>query len=323
MNKDINLIFEQYQQKILLNELDLGADYAAAGPEIKKRLREREAGGNDTYLFKILKDALGKDSDEVADILSKPLYDILFPGGKFAAMGDQKTQLSKLQNAIAANLPKVVEQLQQSEEYGEKLKNIKGLMSSAKHGYTARILRDFMSNVLQFIESETGGDEEPTEQEVHTAVAKAAKKTAAEATPEGEAPAAAAAEPAASQDPATTRITNWAFEEIDPVAGAPEQDVISSIQRKILSSGGLGMEEKSIVSKIKAVLNILVSSKVLERKAGKFIFGSNFDKFEDASDDTSNIGKDPLTIAQELGYKGSAEQQRYQRGSDYWSVQPD
>jgi hypothetical protein len=90
-----------------------------------------------------------------------------------------------------------------------------------------------------------------------------------------------------------------------------------------MSSGGLGMEEKSIVSKIKAVINILVSSKVLDRKAGKLVFGSNFEKFEDASDDTSNIGKDPLTIAQELGFMGSSEQQRYQRGSDYWSVQPD
>jgi hypothetical protein len=320
MNNDINLIFEQYQQRVLLNELDLGADYGAAGPEIKKRLREREAGGKDTYLFKILKDALGKTYDEVADILAKPLYDILFPGGKFAAGGDQKTQLNKLQNSIAANLPKVVEQLQQSDEYGEKLKNVKGLMSTAKHGYTARIMRDFMSNVLEFIESETSGDDVPTEQEVHTAVAKAAKKTAAEAPETGEAT--ASEEPGAPQDSATTRITNWAFEEIDPVAGAPEQDVVSTIQRKIMASGGLGMEEKSITSKIKATINILVSTKVLERKAGKLVFGSNFEKFEDASDDTSNIGKDPLAIAQELGYKGSAEQQRYQRGSDYWSVQP-
>jgi hypothetical protein len=323
MNRDNKLLFEAYQNKVLLNELDLGADYAAAGPEIKKRLREREAGGKDTYLFKILKDALGKSSDEVAEILSKPLYDILFPGGKFAAGGDQKTQLNKLQNSIAANLPKVVEQLQQSEEYGEKLQNVKGLMSTAKHGYTARILRDFLTNTLNFIEGETDGNEVPTEQEVQTAVAKAAKKTAVEAMPEGEAPAATTAAPDASQDPATTRITNWAFDEIDPIAGAPEQDVISSIQRKIMSSGGLGMEEKSIVSKIKAVINILVSSKVLDRKAGKLVFGSNFEKFEDASDDTSNIGKDPLTIAQELGFMGSSEQQRYQRGSDYWSVQPD
>lgn len=77
----------------------------------------------------------------------------------------------------------------------------------------------------------------------------------------------------AKESPVNIRIANWVLEQIDSVAGASENEVVTDVQRKILSSGGLGLEERSIVSKVKAVISKLVSDRILERKAGRLIFG--------------------------------------------------
>jgi hypothetical protein len=288
----------------------LGADYAAAGPEIKKRLREREAGGKDTYLFKILKDALGQDSDEVADILAKPLYDILFPGGKFAAMGDQKTQLGKLQNAIAANLPKVVEQLQQSEEYGEKLKNVKGLMSSAKHGYTARIVRDFMSNVLEFIESESDGEEVPTEQEVHTAVAKAAKKTAAEATPKADAAAETPSE--APAGPNAKYIEAAKVKAGSSDGGILERELIDEIAQMYVTDNP-DMARRSAEARATGIVRGLLNQKILAKQGGYITLSEEGD-LEDK--ETGGVGLDPEEYL--ARYQGEGPLARATTGRSLW-----
>ncbi len=297
MNNDTKLIFEAYKANIILNELTLGGDYGAIGPAVAKGVKEREeVKQKDTYLFKILKQALNKNAEEVAEILTKPLYRILFPDGKFAAVGDQKTQLNKLQNAIHANIPRVVEELQKDPQIGKQLEAVPGLTSSAKHGYTARILRDFMAPVLQLIEDEAPGDEAPTEQEVQTAVTKAVKKTATEPTQEVE-----PSEEEPEGDRTTVRVERMIADKID-ATGVLESDVVNDVMREIMRSGGLGIEEKNIGRTVKSIINNLVKKKILERKNQFIMLGDNFEKFETSGSEGSDIIPLEDYISQVTGY---------------------
>lgn len=299
MNNDTNLIFEAYQQQIL-SELTLGGDYGAIGPAVAKGVKDREeVKQKDTYLFGILKKALNKNIEEVAEILTKPLYDILFPGGRFAAVGDQKTQLNKLQNAIQAKMPEVVKKLQEDPELGKQLQKVPGLTSSAKHGYTARILRDFMADTLNLIEDETAGDEVPTEQEVQSAATKAVKKAAVKPTPEPEGGPEGEA-PVENKDRTTVRIEQMVANKVDD-SGVLESDILNDVQREIMSSGGLGLEERSIASKVKAVITNLVNKQILERKGQYLKYGENIEKFDAAGDAGSEAITDEDLIQKYTG----------------------
>jgi len=301
MNNDTKLLFEAYQQQIL-NELTLGGDYGAIGPAVAKGVKEREEVQQaDTYLFGILKKALNKNADEVAEILTKPLYEILFPGGKFAAIGDQKTQLNKLQNAIQAKMPEVVKKLQEDPELGKQLQKVPGLTSSAKHGYTARILRDFMSPVLQLIEDETPGDEAPTEQEVQSAVTKAVKKKAAEPTPGGAEETPEGEAPEDGGDRTKVRIERMIGDKVD-ASGVLESDVANDVMREIMRSGGLGIEERSIGRIVKSTINDLIKKRVLERKGQHIMYGDNFETFDTSGSEGSDIIPLEDYISQVTGY---------------------
>lgn len=306
MNNDSNLIFEAYQQRIL-NELTLGGDYGAIGPAVAKGVKEREEVKQaDTYLFGILKKALNKNTEEVAEILTKPLYDILFPGGKFAAVGDQKTQLNKLQNAIQAKMPEVVKKLQEDPELGKQLEKVPGLTSSAKHGYTARILRDFMKDTLELIEDETPGDEAPTEQEVQSAATKAVKQAAAEPVQASEP---AGQEPEAEGDRTSVRIEHMIANKVDD-SGVLESDVANDVQREIMSSGGLGLEERAIGRTVKSIINRLVSKQILERKGSYLKLGDNFEKFEASGSEGSDVVTDEDLVQKYTGLGARATTSR-------------
>jgi hypothetical protein len=295
MNKDIHSIFEAYQLKkiAILNEGPVAFDpeYKGSGEEVKAEFPELATG----------KYAL--TSEETSAVLSKFV-------ANFKAMG--------------GNSPKLYKDFYET-EISPLVREVKPSINNTNAKYTSRVLYNALktAGVLKDERDGVEGVKKAKGMPSQAGIQKLAQITATDPERfEGEEEVETEATPQdAPQDAATTRITNWVFDEIDPVAGAPEQDVISSVQRKILSSGGLGMEEKSIVSKIKGVINILAGSKVLDKKAGKLIFGSNFEKFEDASGDTSNIGKDPLEIAQELGFMGDPEQQRFGQGKFYWDKQ--
>lgn len=308
MNNDINLIYEQYKQQVLLNELDLGADYGAVGPAIAKGVKEREAT-HDTYLFKIIKTALNKSSDEVADILAKPLYDILFPNGRFAAKGEQKDQLAKLQSTIQAKMPEIVSMLQQS--YPE-LSKAKGIGSSAIHGYTARILKGFIAPVVQNLEAEASGDDVPSEPEVQAAVKKTVQQKATEPIPGGETPA-----PEESKDKTSVRIEHMIAELVDDT-GVLEADVLNDVERKIMSSGGLGIDEKRIKPTVKMILGNLVKKKILERKGSYLKLGDNFEQFEAAGSQGSEVISDDELIQQYtgLGARPTTARDTWSRGGD-------
>lgn len=262
MNKDSHLIFEAYKQARtqLLNELDLGADVGSFGPAIAKGLKERESGGFDAYTYDTLKKALGKNSDEIANLIGPIIHNILFPNNVFPAKGDEKTQINKLQNSLHNIMPQVIDELKKDEEMAKKLEGASGL-TGTRHKYSARITRDFITPFVKVLNSGSEGEEAPSEEEVKAVV----KGTIETELPEGEA--------TAKESPVNIRIANWVLEQIDSVTGASEGEVINDVQRKILSSGGLGLEERSIVSKVKAVISKLVSDRILERKAGRLIFG--------------------------------------------------
>ncbi len=295
MNKDAHLIFEVYKNKraAIVNEgpVSFEPEYAGSGGEVQAEFPELAAG----------KYAL--TPEQTAAVLTKFV-------ANFKAMG--------------GNSPKLYKDFYET-ELGPLVREVNPSINNTNAKYASRVLYNALK-AAKVVKDERDGVQGVKKDKGVPSQAGVQKLAQIAATDperfEGEEEVEVSdSEPAAAQDSATTRIANWIFDEIDPVAGAPEQDVIGNVQRKIMSSGGLGMEEKSIVSKVKGVINILASSKVLDRKAGRLVFGSNFEKFEDASGDTSNIGKDPLEIAQELGYMGDPEQQRFGQGKHFWDKQ--
>jgi hypothetical protein len=290
MNNDANLIFEAYKKRFLVNEMDIGAEHGPMIGAVKAGAAEREKAGSDTYILGKIKKALNISIEEVAEALTKPLYDKLFPGGRFAASGETKDQYSKLQGAIEAALPEIVSIL--VERYPE-LKNTAGLTAKAISGYTARILKNFIGTVATVL-SDAGGDEAPSEPEVKKAVKVAVKKAATSgdaeapaAEPEDEAP------DASSSDRITVRIEQLIAELIDD-SGVNEAGVIKDVTQKVLDSGGLGIKENEIVRKIKVVLNDLIKKQVFERK-GQFVkLGKNYEKFEQGGGDSSVLSDEDL-----------------------------
>lgn len=290
MNKDAYLIFEAYKKKnnnvISEAPVTFEPEYTGTGEEVKAQFPELAQG----------KYAL--NDQEAAAVLSKFIANFKTEGGKSPMLYKDFLE-SKISPLVREVNPKInntnskytarvlYNALRAAGAVKDERDGVEGVKGGKTEHSIKKVAQVATENPQEFIEGEEVADEKPIE----------------------------------SQDSTTTRIANWVFDEIDSVTGASEQDIISGVQRKIMSSGGLGLEEKSIVSKVKGVLNILISNKVLEKKAGRVIFGSNFEKFEQASDDTSNIGRDPLEIAKDLGYEGSPEHQLYGRGSQYWSKQ--
>jgi len=287
MNNDANLIFEAYKKRFLVNEMDIGAEHGPMIGAVKTGAAEREKAGSDTYILGKIKKALNISIEEVAEALTKPLYDKLFPGGRFAASGETKDQYSKLQSAIEAALPEVVSIL--VERYPE-LKNTAGLTAKAISGYTARILKNFIGTVATIL-SDEGGDEAPSEPEVKKAVKTAVKKAATSG--DTEAPAAEPEGEASSSDRTTVRIEQLIAELIDD-SGVNEAGVIKDVAQKVLDSGGLGIKENEIARKIKVVLNDLIKKQIFERK-GQFVkLGKNYEKFEQGGNDSSVLSDEDL-----------------------------
>ena len=302
MNRDSKLIFEAYKNKNLLNEAPVGFEepFANLSPEEQ----QKSITGTKAEFTEQSKGKYDIDETQTASVIGKVV-------NYLKENGNHSPKLYKdFQNDVVAPF----------------VREVNPSINKTNSQYTARVVYNAMRK-NKIVKDETTGYEGvakdkgyPTEKGQEQLASKILK-TPDEFVGEDETDSTDAETSTTPQDSVSSRITNWIIEEIDSVAGAAEGDIISNIQRKILSSGGLGLEEKSITSKIKSILSILLNSRVLERKGGRIIFGSNFDKYEDAVGDTSDIGKDYLSIAQELGHMGSSEHQRYQKGSDYWSVQ--
>lgn len=278
MNKDINLIFEAYKRKILVNEADIGADYGPFLGAVQKGVKERSG---DTYIFSKLAKATGKTPEEVVEMIIEPLYKALFPEGKFVVDGESKDQLAKLQNAVQ-------EHLKQS-------------YPGAISGYTARIIKNFIAPVVKIINDEPESTEDVSPEEAKSVVTKAVKQAVTDGdVPDTEPAAPASDEVSQSADRTTVRVEQMIAQLVDD-SGVLETGVIKDVSQQILDSGGLGIEESKITGKVKAVLNNLVKKQVFERKGQYVKLGKNYEKFEQGGDLGSEALSDEDIISRVTG----------------------
>lgn len=154
MKNDENLIFEAYYNKIL-NEAPIGAEYEPFAAATKQAVAGR---GGDTYLFADLMKKTGKSADEVVEMIVKPVFDAIFPGGRFDAEGSEKEQLSSLQDAIHSELVHLG-------------------YPKARAGYTARIIKNAVSPAVKFLSDRADSGEEIDHEDVEDAVVDSIKKS--------------------------------------------------------------------------------------------------------------------------------------------------
>lgn len=120
--KNFNSLFEQ-----LLNELTpVAAEYEPFAGSLRSSIGTAPGGG---YLIGKLADALGKSKEEVVDMISKDLYDKVFPNGVNPANNEDAYRAS-ITNALLDVVQKV------QEEQGVKIPGA----GKAVAGYTARVI---------------------------------------------------------------------------------------------------------------------------------------------------------------------------------------
>jgi hypothetical protein len=153
MKHDENLIFEAYFNKVL-NEAPIGAEYEPFAAATKQAVTGR---GGDTYLFSDLMKKTGKSADEVVEMIVKPVFDALFPGGRFDAEGSEKEQLASLQDAIHSELVHLG-------------------YPKARAGYTARIIKNAVAPAVKFLSDRADSGEEVDHSDVEDAVVDSIEK---------------------------------------------------------------------------------------------------------------------------------------------------
>lgn len=120
--KNFDTLFGQ-----LLTELTpVGAEYETFAGSLKSGIGTAPGSG---YLIGKLADALGKSKEEVVDMISKDLYDKVFPGGTNPANNEDAYRTS-ISNAVLDIVKKV------QEEQGVKIPGA----GKAVAGYTARVI---------------------------------------------------------------------------------------------------------------------------------------------------------------------------------------
>jgi len=147
MKNDESLIFEAYYNNIL-NEAPIGADYEDIHAATSQAVTSR---GGDTYLFADLMKKTGKSAEEVIEMIVKPVYDALFPGGRFDAEGSEKEQLASLQDAIHSELVHLG-------------------YPKARAGYTARIIKNAVTPAVKFLNDKAAEGEDIAHDDIEDAV---------------------------------------------------------------------------------------------------------------------------------------------------------
>lgn len=138
MNNDSRLIFEAYKQNILINELDIGTDWAGGGePEIRKKIGTAPGSG---YLIGAIADSLNISKEEAADMLTAAIFPRLFKqkqaviNGKEVGYVNPSTNEDQFRQQIKDAVKLALNDL--------KIRNpeLKVPSSDALKGYTARVI---------------------------------------------------------------------------------------------------------------------------------------------------------------------------------------
>jgi len=296
MNRDTHLIFEAYRNN-RLDEMALrvkgeGDAVQSLVATIKQGIEER-GKNNDTYLFKGF---TGAELDKRINELVVPIIRDLFPNGTYEGKGSEK-DLVKLERDImtklAASNPK------------------------AKSQYTARILKSFISTIVDEVESnvKTGETIQAAVEDIADAVVDGADKSDEVAVASAASGDTDTAAPAAAADRLTVRIEQLLADAV-PHGGKLIKYVIDEVVHEIRNSGGLGIPEGKEKAKIEAVLKDLIDKKVLKKKGPEAVdLGDNFEAFEASGGNTSLMSDEDL-ITNVTGY---GERPTY--GRSFWANQ--
>jgi hypothetical protein len=138
MNRDTNLIFEAYSRSRLLNEMAIklkgdveGVKHAIKAGIEGKRTPDAKGKTYDTYLFRGIE---GEALDSMLDTVILPIVRELFPNGVYTKPEEEGKDIEKLKNDLEAKLKQAFP--------------TKGTQAR----FTSRILRDFITTVIETID---------------------------------------------------------------------------------------------------------------------------------------------------------------------------
>jgi len=256
MNNDSHLIFEAYRKRFV-TEAPISAEYEPFAAATRGAVTGR---GGDTYLFSDLMKKTGKSADEVVEMLVKPVYDALFPGGRFDAEGSEKEQLNSLQTAIHNELVHLG-------------------YPKARAGYTARIIKNAVTPAVKFLSDKAESGDNVDQADVEDAVVDSIEDTNDQAGQELKA--APVAEPAATEDKESTALMQYAVEEANE--GINEVDLINTIKQHIIQKDS-EVSDARATGRARGIISKLVAAKVLAKRGNIIEPGDNADEFAETGD---------------------------------------
>ena len=295
MNNDTNLIFEAYYKSRMLNEAPISAEYEPLAAATRQAVTGR---GGDTYLFADLMKKTGKTADEVVEMLVKPVYDALFPGGRFDAEGSERDQLNSLQTAIHSELVHLG-------------------YPKARAGYTARIIKTAITPAIKFLSDKAAEGEDVDQQDIEDAVVDSIETTDTQSEQELQAaPAQHGNEPKEAPEAghSVDKLEHFTANAVGE--GTNEQDLINTIKAHIVQ-GNMDISEVRAVGQAKGVINKLIKAKVLSKRGNIIELGDNAEEFTSGEADLADLTSDeyaqkefgvnsrPTTGRQVFGGEGS------------------
>ncbi|NBW56614.1 hypothetical protein EBR43_02280 [bacterium] len=179
MNKDARLIFEAYTQKIIINELDIGTEWAGGGePEVKKKIGTAPGGG---YLIGNIASSLNISKEEASDLLTAAIFPRLFKQKPAVINGKEVGYINPSKNEDQFRL-QIKDAIKLAlNDLKIKHPELKVPSSDALRGYTARVIANLGGFYRDYA---VGGKGVVAPVKSVTTIKKAVKKAEPTAAPE-------------------------------------------------------------------------------------------------------------------------------------------
>ena len=270
MNKDSHLIFEAYRNRFV-TEAPISAEYEPFAAATKGAVTGR---GGDTYLFSDLMKKTGKSADEVVEMIVKPVFDALFPGGRFDAEGSEKDQLNSLQTAIHSELVHLG-------------------YPKARAGYTARIIKNAVIPAVKFLSDKAESGDDVDHSDVEDAVVDSIEDTNDQAGQELKAAPANHGHATSTDDRETSALVQHAVDQVGD--GINENELIDALKQFVVQKDP-EISEARATGRVRGIISKLVTSKVLAKRGNIIEPGDNADEFAEKGD-LSLVSVDPEEYA--------------------------
>jgi hypothetical protein len=270
MNKDSHLIFEAYRKRFI-TEAPISAEYEPFAAATRGAVVGR---GGDTYLFSDLMKKTGKSADEVVEMIVKPVFDALFPGGRFDAEGSEKDQLNSLQTAIHSELVHLG-------------------YPKARAGYTARIIKNAVAPAVKFLSDKAESGDAVNHDDVEDAVVDSIEDTNDQAGQELKAAPADHGHTASNEDRETSALIQRAVDQVGD--GINENELVDALKQFVVQKDP-EVSEARATGRVRGIISKLVASKVLAKRGNIIEPGDNADEFAEKGD-LSLVSVDPEEYA--------------------------